>query len=204
MEEPSSGRGAGRAEDGLEARDGTGGFTLVEVLIAVAVFGILAGIAYPALSPGRSQLDASLGSLGSTIMRAQRLAVTRQHDVAVTFRVDRGTWVMHEDADNDGSIDSGERTVARSLGDGVVYGQRDAADHAVGGGPVTFDSRDYGDPTIVFHRSGSASEEGGIYVAATRGGGESATGRVGLLTVDRATGRTTRRVYRGGTWELYE
>lgn len=168
--------------------------------MTVVLFGILASIAYPALRPERSQVDAAMETVGSTLLRAQRLAVTRQHDVAVTFRTGQGTVVLHEDADNDGLRDPSERLVARPLTDGAVFGQGGAPDHAVGGGPVTFGIDRNGGPTVVFHRSGSASEEGGVYVAPA-GNRDPAT-RAALLVVDRPTGRTSRFSFVAGSWKL--
>lgn len=168
--------------------------------MTIVLFGILAGIAYPALRPDRSQVDAAMESLGSTLLRAQRLAVTRQHDVAVTFRTGQGSYVLHEDADNDGDTDPGERVVVRALGEGVAYGQGEAPAHTVGSGPVTFGLDRNGGPTVVFHRSGSASEEGGVYLAPAASRDREA--RAALLAVDRPTGRTSRFSFGGGSWKL--
>lgn len=182
---------------------GRRGVTLVELLIALTLLSIMAAVAAPVVRQGTHQVEAAMQSLGSTLLAAQRLAVTRQHDVAVVFDVGAGTVLVHEDADNDGDPDPGEHTTARDLGEGVVYGRAGAPPHPVGGGPVTFTARRAGDPVVVFHRSGSASEAGGIYLASARARSRDSSAGVRLLVLDRATGRPSWHRYAGGTdgWE---
>lgn len=178
---------------------GRRGVTLVELLIALTLLSIMAAVAAPVVREGTHQVEAAVQSLGSTLLAAQRLAVTRQHDVAVVFDVDAGTVLIHEDADNDGDVDAGEHTTARDLGEGVVYGRAGAPAHPVGGAPVTFTARRAGDPVVVFHRSGSASEAGGIYLASSRARSRDGTDGVRLLVLDRATGRPSWHRYAGST-----
>jgi prepilin-type N-terminal cleavage/methylation domain-containing protein len=177
------------------------GFTLVELLIALTLMSILAAVAIPNMSIGRHQAEAAMQTLGSDLLAAQRMAITRQHDIIVEFDVDQRTVHVVEDANNDGSRDADEHVSSHPLGDGVAFGHGGAPADPIGSGPITFTQRTDGNPSVTFHRDGSASEAGGVYVQSAR---DEAAGRpdgARLLVVDRATGRPSWFRYSGGAWQ---
>ena len=124
-------------------------------------------------------------------LAAQQQAVTRQHDFVVGFDAPNGSIRVHQDANNDGKIDAGERVRNWPLGDNVVFGRGGAPAFAIGQPAVTFTQVREGLPSVIFHRSGSASEYGGFYLTSRRSalGGLSRDARA--IEVERATGRAT-------------
>ncbi len=181
--------------------DGRRGFTIIELLIALTLISILAAVAIPNMAVGRHQAEAAMQTLGSDLLAAQRMAITRQHDIIVEFDAGEGTIHVIEDANNDGSRGAGEHTYSHPLGDGVAFGHGGAPANPIGSGPVTFTQRTDGLPSVTFHRDGSASQAGGIYVQSSR---DEAAGRslgARLLIVDRATGRPSWYRYSDGAWQ---
>lgn len=169
-----------------------GGFTLVEMVIGLVVFGILAAIAIPMWRSADLQKDTTLRTVSSALRTAQSRAVTAQMDVAVMVDVDDGVLRIHEDEDRDGTIDPGERTTAQPLVERMAFGRGGAPAHSVGSGPVAFSGTRDGLPAVVFHRNGAASEAGGIYVTTARAQQQDARPQdARLVTVDRATGRVS-------------
>jgi hypothetical protein len=116
------------------------------------------------------------------------MAVTRQHDVLVLFDVANQMIHVHEDTDNDGVRDAGERQRGYPLGDGVVFGLNGATARAMGATPITFTQVFQGMPAVVFHRVGSASEARGIYLTSQRAGHPEDTR---AIEVERSTGRVS-------------
>ncbi len=177
------------------------GFTLVELLIALTLMSILAAVAIPNMNIGRHQAEAAMQTLGSDLLAAQRMAITRQHDIIVEFDIDQNTIHVVEDANDDGVREADEHVSSHPVGDGVVFGHGGAPADAIGSGPLTFTQRTDGHPSVTFHRDGSASEAGGIYVQSAR---DEAAGRsegARLLVVDRATGRPSWFRYSDGAWQ---
>lgn len=185
----------------LGMADSCSGFSIVELIIVLSIVSIMAVAALPLLNIGSHQAEAAMQSMGSMLLAAQRRAINRQHDVIVIFDVPSGTIRIIEDADNDGGFDAGEHRTAYPVGEGVVFGRGGAAAHSIGSGPITFTDRIEGQPAVTFHRDGSASQAGGIYLQAARedSGGGSRGAR--LLVVDRATGRPSWYRYAGNNWE---
>jgi len=167
-----------------------GGFTLLELAVVLVIAGIVATIVLPRLDLGAVRLDAAERQVSLMIAAGQQRALTRQHDIHLRFDVAGSRLLMHEDPDNDGEVDPGEREDAIPLEEGVVFGRAAASVGPPGAAPVSFreDSRDL--PTLTFHRSGSASQAGGFYMA--REDGVSEPGQVRALMVERATGRVVR------------
>jgi prepilin-type N-terminal cleavage/methylation domain-containing protein len=177
---------------------GSSGVTLVELLIVVTIIGIVAGIAIPKIDLTRYRVDGAMQSAGMTLLGAQRLAATRQFDVIVGFDQANNAIRVHQDANNNGVVDGGEPVTQRALGDLVVFGRAGAAAHAVGAAAVTFTQMRNGLPSVTFHRNGSASEYGGIYLTSRRAvlAGLATDSR--LLEVERSTGRTSWYRYNNG------
>lgn len=177
------------------------GFTLIEIVIVLAIIGLLAVIALPNIDLGRYQANSAMQGVGSTLLAAQRRAVTRQHDVVVTFNVPNNAISIHEDANNDGVVDANERNIAYPVGDKVVFGNGGAPNHPIGAGPITFSKIVRGLPAVTFHRNGSASESGGFYLTTRRAvnaGGIPTDGRV--IEIERSTGRASWYRYVNGAW----
>jgi prepilin-type N-terminal cleavage/methylation domain-containing protein len=174
------------------------GFTLVEMLIVLALLGLCIAIAAPRMRMDGFRLGAASHDLGSMMYAAQSAAVARQHDVVIAFDQSNRSVRQHFDRDNDGVRDSGEPVFEVSLQNGVAFGRGPAPALYVGGAAVTFRGRQDGMPAVTFHRSGSASEEGGFYLQSTAADGTQAVAAV----LDRGTGLVTWRTYRGGSWQL--
>ena len=176
------------------------GFSLAELLIVLVVVSLLSLLVVPNLEIVKYRMDGAVRGMVAALVAAQRQAVTRQHDVIVAFdSVYRGLRI-HQDRNNNGTIDAGEPTRMVPFDDGVVFG--------LGGAPALFESETIGFtetqgglPVVRFIRSGSASEEGHVYLTSSR------TARTGehtkdtrAMKVDRATGRITWYYYDSDEW----
>lgn len=70
-------------------------FTLLEVLIVVAILGVLAGIIVPSSNPDTyARLEAMAGILGRNIEYARNLAVTNSDNYKITFDVPGNQWIL--------------------------------------------------------------------------------------------------------------
>lgn len=169
--------------------------------MVLVIFGILGAIVAPRLNlaPARGSAAASLS--GSTLMAAQRAAVSRQHNVVVAFDQPRRRMRVHYDADNDGRVDTGEHVTWATLPDGVVFGRGGAPAGRAGAGAVSFRLRQDGFPAVFFMRNGSASEEGGFYLMSADAQAQGKAREARMLVLDRATGRPSWHRYDGAQWK---
>jgi prepilin-type N-terminal cleavage/methylation domain-containing protein len=164
------------------------GFTMIELLIVVILVSLIATIAAPRINLTRYKVEGGMMAVSSTMFGAQRLAVTRQHDVIVLFDVGNQMMYVHEDANNDGARDAGERQRGYPLGEQVVFGLNGAAARPMGASPITFTQTRQGMPAVVFHRVGSASEAKGLYLTSRRANHPEDTR---AIEVERSTGRVS-------------
>jgi len=134
--------------------------SLIEMMIVVILIGILAGIAASRLDWNRYRAEAVSRGVLSDIATAQRTAVSLQTDVRLTT-LSNDRLRIHEDANNNGAVDAGERVVYSVLDHGYQFGQGSIA--AV---PAPADATDLSGVTVVFRRDGSASRGGTYYISA--------------------------------------
>lgn len=178
------------------------GFTLLELLIVLGIAGAVAVIAVPSIDVAGMRVNSSARQVGMTMLNAQRLAVLKQHTVIVSFDTVNLMVGMHEDRNNNGAIDSGERTNYVKLEDGVVFGRGSAPASTFGGAAVTFVKVQSGMPAVSFNRSGSAGENGGFYMTSKRSSAANQFARdTRAFEVNRGTGRTTMYTYSPVGWK---
>ena len=159
----------------------------------ITLIGILSSLAAPRINLDQHRVDSAARSLGLQLLTAQRAAVKSQHNVVVSFDVAEQRLRIHDDANNNGAIESGERVEYAELGEGVVFGRGAAPPHPLlGRSAVSFTRTQAGLPAVTFHRNGSAREEGGLYITSRRAATtESYSAETRALVITRATGRTS-------------
>jgi prepilin-type N-terminal cleavage/methylation domain-containing protein len=179
------------------------GFTLAELMVVLFILSILAWIVVPRIEVVKYRMDGSARGAVTTLLAAQRLAVQRQHDVAVAFDVAHDRFRIHEDGNNNGRVDPGERVRYVTLQSGVRFGLGSALALGSAESVVSFDTGEDGLPVVRFLRDGSASQEGTFYLTSTRGPGDSRfAGDSRAIQVNRATGRVTWFHYDPTGWKV--
>jgi prepilin-type N-terminal cleavage/methylation domain-containing protein len=169
---------------------GRRGVTLIEMMIVVVLLSLVSALALPRLNLAQFRADDSVRAVRTTLQTAQRLAVTRQYDVIVSFDTANHQLIVVEDTNNNYQVDPGEHTTATPLDQGVTFGTP-----GQGGvvGPVSSSINGTnvmtinGLPSVVFLRSGSASSYVEVYLTANGNNGEVEWRAVQLT---QSTGRT--------------
>jgi hypothetical protein len=148
------------------------------------------------------QVNSAVQAMSTTMVAAQREAITKQHDIILTFDAANRQVRLVWDANSDGTIGLNERTRVVTLDDRVVFGRGTAQARAFGGDAINFDDVINGLPALTFHRNGSASGVGGFYVTSRAAAAGDATWAKHARAVEiiRATGRTEWWRYNGSQW----
>ncbi len=179
------------------------GFSTLEVLLVVAIMGVLAVIALPRIDLYRIQANSAIQIMSTTMVAAQREALTKQHDLILTFDVTNRRMRLIWDANSNSIIDADERSRSVPLDDRIRFGLGGAPARAFGAAPVNFTRTINGLPALIFHRNGSASGIGGFYVTSSRAvlDGTARWNRdTRAVEIVRATGRTEWFKYNGTAW----
>lgn len=144
------------------------GFTMIEMIVVVVISGVMLTLAIPRIDTTKIKADAIAAIVRTTLQYAQRQAITRQHDMVVSFDTTGERIRTFWDSDNTGTITGTERITWRGLDVGILF--TDPAVNGVSGtaihAPVTGSQLKEltGYPTVTFHRDGSASTEAEIYI----------------------------------------
>jgi prepilin-type N-terminal cleavage/methylation domain-containing protein len=179
-----------------------GGFTLVELMLVMVIMGILGAIALPKVDVSQFQVNSAVQAVSTTMVAAQREAITKQHDIILTFDAANRQVRLVWDANSDGAIGANERTRVVTLDDRVVFGRGGAPARAFGSQPIDFDDVVNGLPALTFHRNGSASGVGGFYLTSrgAEAGDPALNKHTRAVEIIRATGRTEWFRYNGSEW----
>ena len=175
------------------------GFSAVELLIVCAIVGIFATLAYPRVNFTQFQVDSGARTVRVSLQNAERLAVTRQYDVVVSFDVVNKRIRIVEDGNNNDIVDNGERVTYAALEDGVHFKTPPAGLSGPVAGPIIGSNLKTVDgmPTIIFRRDGAASSDLEVYLASSK---ELANDWRAIQVVQ-ATGRTDWYRYLNNLWK---
>lgn len=174
-------------------------FTVIELMIVIAIIGIVAAFAYPKVNFTQFRVDAAARTVRVALQNAERLAVTRQYDVVVSFDTVNSRIRILEDNNNNATIDAGEHVIYAPLEDSVHFSVPPTGISGSVGGPInggTIKTVD-GMPTLIFHRDGAASSDADIYITSKRASSDDYR----CVRVIQSTGRTLWWRYLNGTWE---
>jgi prepilin-type N-terminal cleavage/methylation domain-containing protein len=144
------------------------GFTLAEIMVVVVITGMMVALAIPRVDTTKWRADAIATIVRTTLQYAQRQAITRQHDMVVSFDTSGQRIRTFWDADNSGTITGTERVTWRGLDVGVLF--TDPAVNGISGTHITIPVSGAqiatltGFPTLTFHRDGSVSTDAEIYI----------------------------------------
>lgn len=186
---------------GIAAPGGESGFSLIEMILVVSLVALLTSVALPRLQPVDFRLDAGLREAAISLNAVQREAVVRQHDMMVTLDTAQLRFDVHHDVNNNHKRDAGEHIRVLQLHDGVGFGAGGAPQIGGHAAPTSFSVHsDLQMPTFVFHRNGSASEEGTIYLTSKGALGAQQAEHGRAVRISRASGRVACFSNKTGSW----
>jgi prepilin-type N-terminal cleavage/methylation domain-containing protein len=175
------------------------GFSFLELVVVLIIISIIAAFAYPKVNFTQFQVDAAARLVRMSLQNAQRLAVTRQYNVVVSFDETHQKLRVLEDNNNNSTLDGTERATWAQLEDGANFamppiGVNGAATSAFVGTDVRIVD---GMPSIIFRRDGAGNTDLEVYLTSKRALPNDFRG----ITVVQSTGRTDWFKYIGATWK---
>lgn len=170
---------------------GTLGVTLLEMLLVIVMIGILSAIAMTRLDWTRYRADAAGRGTMAELATAQRLALSLQSNMRITFP-DSTRMMVLEDANNDGAANGGERVRYVVLDNNFSFGKASAPDVPSPEDPTTI-------ANVTFHRDGSADKSGTLYLHGP--GSDPGCKHCRAVSIARATGRVVWYSYASGSWK---
>ena len=94
-------------------------------MIVVVIAGLMISLAIPRIDTTRYKADAVAQIIRTTLQNASRTAVTRQHDMIVSFDTVGERIRQHWDSNNDGLVTTTgpnpERVTYRGLDNGILF-----------------------------------------------------------------------------------
>jgi prepilin-type N-terminal cleavage/methylation domain-containing protein len=192
----------------MRKRPAGSGFTLLELMVGVSIFGILLAVSIPPLVRSMDTQGSAnqAGALASRLRLARSQSLTACADVVVYFNRDgAGTYTVHvdngggngtpDDANfvaanrNNGQVDANEPvqqpvSVQERLVFGYVVGAKTDGGEFLGA-PISF----AGTPQrVTFHSDGTASEDGWVSVMPLQDFLDQEAGREYLVEINGTTG----------------
>jgi prepilin-type N-terminal cleavage/methylation domain-containing protein len=171
------------------------GFTAIELAVVVVLLGLMFALALPKVRVDSTAVDTAARTISLAIMTAQRDAVSRGHNVLVTFDAAEHTTMSTWDLNNNGLAEDGEKRRPFLVPETVRFG-RPASVPGLDG-----DLSDPGESvTLILQRNGAVSRARIIYLTSARAlaGGEHTDARA--LRITRATGRPVWFAWTGTEW----
>jgi prepilin-type N-terminal cleavage/methylation domain-containing protein len=175
------------------------GFTLLEIMIVMVMIAIVARMALPRMQISQYRADGAMRTVQSVLMQAERGAVQRQMEVAVSFDTTKRRLRVHYDVNGNRVIDTGEESKWTPLEEGNRFAAPPTGVNGTGGSflvSTSIPTSPDGYPTIYYHRDGAASSNFEVYLRSS----SSLTSDFRALVVTQATGRVELYRYTGSAW----
>lgn len=177
------------------------GVTIIELVMVMIIIGTVAAIAAPRIDVNSYRADAAARAVRGALQIAQRSAITRQSNVVVTFDSANRRLTIHEDNNDNGAADPGERVVNRPFEEHVRFATPTMGKVAGGtaGAAVLGSSLQYtgANARITMRRDGSSSSDAEVYVTVRTDNPK----QFRAITVDPAIGKTELYRYSGTAWK---
>jgi prepilin-type N-terminal cleavage/methylation domain-containing protein len=176
------------------------GFSMIELLMVMVIISLTAAWALPKFSIARYRADAAGRLVRTQLSTAQRLAITRQSDVIVSFDATYNRLRVVQDFNNNDTLNTGDIISYRGLEEGAKFvtptwagpNGSTPATPFVGAGLRTISSL----PSIIFHRDGSGSTDLEVYVTMR----DAVKVEYRCVVVTGSTGKTDLFKWNGVTW----
>ena len=183
------------------------GFTVIELLIAVGILGILSSIAIPSYNAWlpKTRVNSAARELFTELQLAKMKAISENNDYVITFDGANNTDRIYDDDDNDFATAGAEWEELVKAVDidnrhpGISYGY--VSGESPSGSVITKAVTFSGSPRrVAFSPTGLANKNGSIYLVPTADTSNSRKDRQRVITILK-TGRV--RLYRhtGSAWE---
>ncbi|MCH7533963.1 MAG: prepilin-type N-terminal cleavage/methylation domain-containing protein [Gemmatimonadetes bacterium] len=177
------------------------GFTIIELITTLSLITVMTSVMAPQINLNRFRLNSALNEVASVVIASKSKAILRQHDVILVFDEAESEFRILLDENNSATADDGESFRTVQLHEGARFGLGGAPTFSSGSAPITFAKRFGGLPRLSFHRNGSASEEGVIYLTSARAENGGFPEDARAIAVDRATGQVRCMSYSSLVWK---
>ena len=175
-------------------------FTLIEILMVIALIGLVTGFAITRFSYWSYRMDANIRLMQNVIIGAQQLAITRNVTVQVMFDATANRIRVLQDFNANGVMDASDSARYRPLADGAQFGTPpttiDGATASYMTGPGVIETGNALQRALRISPNGSVSGDAVVYIGSPRALPEDFR----ALTVVGATARTGFWTRAGGAW----